>query len=207
MTELLGSESVVCLPRVLRDAGYETVYLQSAPPGRIRRDTDTSAETFLKAMIARSQQAKSRYRALPLLADPIVPMGSASGMQIIFGGQYLSVPAHTRIDVDLDVQVLGRSGSVALGHMLNSGGKHYHFRKQIPPLQTGDRVTIRYSFTPTEPLQYLDCLLTARGLLGDDVAFNFKTARMKLVPPRAGNLERATGLQIREFRLTPAQHN
>ena len=38
MTELLESKSLVCLPNVLRDAGYETVYLQSAPLGFMSKD-------------------------------------------------------------------------------------------------------------------------------------------------------------------------
>jgi hypothetical protein len=38
MTELLQSKSLVCLPNVLRDAGYETVYLQSAPLGFMSKD-------------------------------------------------------------------------------------------------------------------------------------------------------------------------
>jgi hypothetical protein len=168
---------------------------------RTRLETDPMGVEFLKAMVARSKQVKDRPRTLPLLADPIVPISSPSGMQVIFGGQYLSVPAHTRIDVDLEVEVLGQSGSVSLGHMLKSGGKNYHFRKGIPPLQPGDHLAIRYSFTPTEPLQYLDCLATARKLSDGEIGLHFKTARLTLVPPRAGSAEHAPGLKVRELQI------
>jgi arylsulfatase A-like enzyme len=171
-------------------------------PNRTRRETDPTGVEFLKAMVARSKQAKDRPRRLPLLADPIVPISTSSGMQVIFGGQYLSVPAYTRIDVDLEVEVLGQSGSVSLGHILKSGGRNYHFRKGIPPLQPGDHLTVRYSFTPTEPLQYLDCLATARRLSGGEIGLNFKTARLTLVPPGPGDAQHAPGLRIRELQLT-----
>jgi hypothetical protein len=171
-------------------------------PMRTRLETDPMGVEFLKAMVARSKQAQDRPRTLPLLADPIVPISSPSGMQVIFGGQYLSVPAYTRIDVDLEVEVLGQSGSVSLGHMLKSGGKNYHFRKGIPPLHPGDHLTMRYSFTPTEPLQYLDCLATARRLSGGEISLNFKTARLALVPPGPGDAQQAPGLRIRELQLT-----
>lgn len=171
-------------------------------PVRTRLDTDPMGVEFLKAMVARSKQAKDRPRTLPLLADPIVPISSPSGMQVIFGGQYLSVAAGTRIDVDLDVEVLGGSGSVSLGHMLKSGGKDYHFRKGIPPLQPGDHLTIRYSFTPTEPLQYLESLATARRLSAGEISLNFKTARMTLVPPGATDKQYKPGLEIRELHIT-----
>jgi hypothetical protein len=171
-------------------------------PARTRRETDPAAVEFLKAMVARSQQPKTRPRTLKLIAHPIVPIKSATGMQVIFGGQYLSVPAGTRIDVDLDVEVMGRSGSVALGHILKSGAKNYHFHKGIPPLQPGNHLTMRYSFTPTEPLQYLESLATARRLSDGEISLNFKTARLALVPPGATGKQYKPGLEIRELRLT-----
>jgi hypothetical protein len=171
-------------------------------PMRTRLDTDPMGVEFLKAMVARSEQPKNRPRTLPLIAHPVVPIESATGMQVIFGGQYLSVPAYTRIDVDLEIEVLGQSGSVSLGHILKSGGKSYHFRKGIPPLQPGDQLTIRYSFTPTEPLQYLESLATAQKLSGDEVSLDFKTARMTLVPPGGAGKKYKPGLEIRELHIT-----
>jgi arylsulfatase A-like enzyme len=176
-------------------------------PNRTRRETDPKGVEFLKAMVARSKQVKDRPRTLPLLADPMVSISSPSGMQVIFGGQYLSVPAGTRIDVDLEVEVLGQSGSVSLGHMLKSGGKNYHFRKGIPPLQPGDQLTIRYSFTPTEALQYLESLATARQLSGGEISLHFKTARLTLVPPGAGSAEHAPGLKVRELQIRHPEPN
>jgi hypothetical protein len=176
-------------------------------PNRTRRETDPKGVEFLKAMVARSKQVKDRPRTLPLLADPMVPISSPSGMQVIFGGQYLSVPAGTRIDVDLEVEVLGQSGSVSLGHMLKSGGKNYHFRKGIPPLQPGDQLIIRYSFTPTEPLQYLESLATARKLSSGEVSLHFKTARLTLVPPPAGSAKHAPGLKVRELQIRHPEPN
>ena len=38
MTEALSHDSVPCLPNVLRDVGYETVYLQAAPLGFMSKD-------------------------------------------------------------------------------------------------------------------------------------------------------------------------
>lgn len=174
-------------------------------PNRIRRETDPTAVAFLKAMVARSKQPKDRPRTLTLLAEPIVPIRSARGMQVLFGGQYLFVPAYTRIDVDLDVEVVGQPGSVSLGHMLKAYGKKFPFRKRLPPLQTGDRLTLSYSYMPTEPLKYLECLATARKISGDELALKFRTARMTLVPPRSGQSPDFIGLQVRDLQITQSR--
>ena len=169
-------------------------------PNRTRRETDLAAVEFLRGMVARSQQAKDRRRTLPLLAEPVVPLSPSAGMQVIFGGQYLSVPAYTRIDVDLEVEVEGRSGSVLLGHLLKAGGKQYLFRRRIPPLEAGDRLTLRYSYTTSEPLQYLESLAIASARSRDPIALNFKTARMTFVPQPSGS-DPTIGLVLRQFRV------
>ena len=179
---------------------YELTDGRLFSPNRTRRETDLAAVEFLRGMVARSQQAKDRRRTLPLLAEPIVPLSATAGMQVIFGGQYLSVPAYTRIDVDLEVEVEGRSGSVLLGHLLKAGHKKYLFRRRIPPLEAGDRLTLRYSYTPSEPLQYLEALATVSIRSGGPIALNFKTARMTLVPQPTGS-DPATGLELRQFRV------
>ncbi|TDJ02757.1 MAG: LTA synthase family protein, partial [Deltaproteobacteria bacterium] len=63
MTEVLALDNVVCLPNVLRDAGYETVYLQAAPLGFMSKDlfmpkigfSQVYGERWFKRAYARNQ--------------------------------------------------------------------------------------------------------------------------------------------------------
>ncbi len=82
--------------------------------------------------------------------------------------------------------------------MRGRGPQPGEVEEEIGAAEVGDRLTLRYSYTPSEPLQYLESLATASIRSDDPVALNFKTARMTLVPQPTGSVP-AIGLELRQF--------
>jgi hypothetical protein len=73
-------------------------------------------------------------------------------LQWVFGGQYLSVPANSRIDVELEVEVIGEDGRVEMQHALKADETNF-FAENIPDMRPGDRLHFRYSYSTVEPLK------------------------------------------------------
>ena len=102
--------------------------------------------------------------------------------QLVFGGQFLFVPAGTRVEVEIDVELQGNDGKVGIYHDLTSRGDVYHYSRRVTDLGPGDGLRVRYSYTPEQALEKLENRFMVRRVSGRNLSLNFKTARMRLMP-------------------------
>jgi hypothetical protein len=117
-----------------------------------------------------------------LSEEPVFPVrDDVDGLQLVFGGQFLSVPANSRIDVELEVEVIGEAGRVELQHALKSD-EAYYFGRNIPGIQPGGRVHFRYSYSNTAPIIGLENYLIATRRAGSGLSLNLLRAHMRILP-------------------------
>ena len=102
-------------------------------------------------------------------------------LQWVFGGQYMSVPANSRINVELEVEVVGEAGRVELTHKLKSEETQY-FGQKISDIQPGGRIHFRYSYSNAEPIIKLENYLVVTRQAGSGLSLNLLRARMRIRP-------------------------
>jgi hypothetical protein len=100
-------------------------------------------------------------------------------LQWVFGGQYLSVPANSRIDVDLEVELVGEMGRIEVKHALKVDETNF-FGERIPEMRPGDRFRFRYSYSTVEPLSGLGNYLVVTRLDGSGLRIELPHARMQI---------------------------
>jgi hypothetical protein len=121
-------------------------------------------------------------RDFRLSEEPVFPVrDDVDDLQWVFGGQYLSVPANSRIDVDLEVEVIGEAGRVELQHALKSDEALY-FGEKIPDIQPGGRVHFRYSYSNAVPIIRLGNYLIVTRRAGSGLSLNLLRAHMRILP-------------------------
>jgi hypothetical protein len=103
------------------------------------------------------------------------------GFQWVFGGQGLSVPANSRIDVDLEVEVMGADGRLDVQHALKMEETNY-FVKQFSNMRPGDRFHVRYSYSTVEPLKKLGNYLVVTRRAGSELSLKLPHAHMQVQP-------------------------
>jgi hypothetical protein len=100
-------------------------------------------------------------------------------LQWVFGGQYLSVPANSRIDVDLEVELVGEAGQIEVRHALKVDEANF-FAEMIPDLRPGDRFHFHYSYATVEPLTRLGNYLVVTLLDGSGLSLELPRAQMQI---------------------------
>jgi len=121
--------------------------------------------------------AARRFRLIDGPAFPI--RDDVDDLQWVFGGQYLSVPAHSRIDVDLEVELVGEEGRVELQHALKVDETNF-FAEKIPDMRPGDRLHFRYSYSTVEPLSRLGNYLVVTRREGSGLSIKLPRAQMQI---------------------------
>jgi hypothetical protein len=106
--------------------------------------------------------------------------------QWVFGGQYLSVPANSRIDVELEVELVGEGGRVEVQHGLKVAETNF-FAEKIPDMLPGDRLYFRYSYSTVEALKGLGNYLVVTRLAGSELSLKLPRARMQIQPGSVGS--------------------
>ncbi len=122
--------------------------------------------------------------------------------QLVFGGQFLFVPAGTRVEVEIDVELQGNDGKVSIYHDLTSRGDVYHYSRRVADMRPGDGFRVRYSYTPEQPLEKLENRFMVRRLSGRNLSLNFKTARMRLMPRAQVDTAERAGFELHELTIT-----
>jgi hypothetical protein len=131
--------------------------------------------------------ASGATRDFHLSEEPVFPVrDDVDDLQWVFGGQYLSVPANFRIDVELEVEVIGGAGRVELEHALMSDETLY-FGRKIPNIQPGGRVHLRYSYSNTAPIIKLENYLVVTRRAGSGLSLNLRRAHMRISPDPAAS--------------------
>ncbi len=170
-------------------------------PSRSPVTLDPARRSRMRQVVARTLQVPEPSAAKnkgpqKLLSAPIVELVDLAGSQLVFGGQYLTVPAGSRVEVEIEVEVTGEQGLVELSHDLVTQQGRLH-KPTIPKLRGGDAVTITYAVEVAEDRAKLECRLFARKLLGQGLALEFKRATMSIAPsPGPASKTAAAGRKV-----------
>ena len=124
-------------------------------------------------------------------------------MQIVFDGQYLSVPANSRIDVDLEVEMMGEGGRVEVQHGLIVHEKTSLFWERIPDMRPGDRFHFRYSYSTDKPMSAIVSHLAVKRLSGSGLSLDLLRARMR-IQPGSGSLGSPLVVHQLDVELVPS---
>jgi len=142
---------------------------------------------FMANMAAWNGEAHSvQKKTFHLIVDPVVAVSDSYEKQLIFGGQFLTVPPGTRIEIELEVELSGKNGQVALSHDLVSRREGIMFGLRditMPPLGPGNSISLRYSLDGPQELRDLECRLFVERLWGSEqMKLKIRKAEMKFVP-------------------------
>lgn len=146
---------------------------------------------ILMAAVSRSKTVRDSLKGFELeliSADRSVNISSRIS-QLIFGGQSMSVPMNTGIEVELDIEVLDGDGRLKLLHDISSRyfvgseeREEIHFTELSPLLTVGDRFRLRYIFYSGKRLNMMECRLFAKLFKGEEISLKFNRAHLKAVP-------------------------
>jgi len=149
---------------------------------------------FLRELVAESMPVSGSgltgEEAVASLAERDIRLNEATSFEIrddvddiqwLFGGQYLSIPANSRIDVDLEVELIGESGLVELQHALKVPGTNF-FLNRIPDMRPGDRLYYRYSYSTAELLIDLGTYLVVKRRAGSGLSLKVLRAHLQIQP-------------------------
>ena len=173
---------------------------------------DPDATAFLASVVAatselvaveqlRAEQGPTT-RTIAITHDPLVRVRDTPGTYVLFGGQYLSINAHSRVTVEMDVMLQGLPGSVQLGVMLQSDqGKH--FFRSMPRQNTGDRVKLVFDYYSTEAMESLALIGTVTPLSGVGLVLNFEKATLHITEEQAADRQTASGLSVQTLEVLP----
>ncbi len=147
-------------------------------------------KAILMAATNRSKAVRDDFKGfdLELISKKSINLSSRF-IQLIFGGQFMSVPMSTSIEVELDVEVLDGDGRFKLHHDISNRtflGKvkkeEVHFVKVTPLLGTGDRFRLRYVFFPGKRLNRVESRLFGKMYKGEKIRLKLNRAHLKVAP-------------------------
>ncbi len=137
-------------------------------------------------------------RTFPLSLAESLEIAEEDEQQIVFGGQYLTVPKGSRLEVELEAEVSGDGAVVELTHDLIGPGVQAH-RPQLPLLGDGDRLRTRWEYVFDQERNHVEVRLGARRVAGKNVQLRFAKAQLRLVPK--GAIGRKAGARQHELRI------
>lgn len=119
------------------------------------------------------------------------------GEQYVFGGQFIEVPPHSRIDVDLEIELIGDEGSVDFVHNLLAAKRPLLGWSETLP--AGQRLRLSYTIGAEGGLSELECRFWLTGCSGDGLALEIHTSRLSVTPLPAGEAVPETKVHRREI--------
>jgi hypothetical protein len=126
-------------------------------------------------------------RELALVDAASIPIATDLAEQLVFGGQFFSVPPGVRADVDVVVRLTGAEGQVRYHHDFIIGRRQEYLRSGR--LRVGERLTIRYSVAAGFELSDLESRFWIDEIDGRGLALEFSQARVRLAPATGGSVE------------------
>jgi hypothetical protein len=100
-------------------------------------------------------------------------------LQWVFGGQYLTAPANSRIDVELEVELVGENGRVDVQHALKIEAGDF-FAEKVTDMQPGERIYFSYSYSTDEMLKGVGSYLIVTRRDGTGLSLKMPRARMQI---------------------------
>jgi hypothetical protein len=144
-------------------------------------DPDEVAWLRLGAQASLATQVSSRpARDLPLAAPGSIPLDPNTAEQFIFGGQFLTVPAGSEADIDIEAELSGDRGSVEFHHDFIAGRRQVYLRSGR--LGVGDTLRIRYTVSAATLLDQLESRFWVEEIEGHDLEISFRSARVTIRP-------------------------
>jgi arylsulfatase A-like enzyme len=119
-------------------------------------------------------------RAFILVGSEPQPVTRTTGEQYVFGGQFVTVPAHSRVDVEIVVELRGARGWVDLVHNFIVDRKPYESWEQT--IRAGQTLRLHYTIGADVDLDQAECRLWVTESQGTDLELVFHTARLEIVP-------------------------
>ena len=179
----LGDDIVICTEDFTscgtRQIDGGTLY---APAQQLRAATPEEVE-WLRDAAQRSLVRKTPQlgtRRITLIQPGPIPVIPSSGEQYIFGGQFVSIPAHTSATVEIEVRVTGTSGWVDLVNNFVVNLKPHYTRSAR--VKAGQTLRLRYAVNTEFDLENTECRLWITGFEGKDLALEFESAELVLAP-------------------------
>lgn len=174
--------------------------LRAFAPSTQELDTPPQTSRRLQQVVARSLAvteplAAQAERSLQLTTDPQVALHQQENSQLIFAGQYISIPRQSLVSVDLELEIEGQDSLVELSHDLISQG-HRHHKPSLPSLRSGDKVEISYTVPLKEGAERLECRLFALALQGKNPALKIKRATLRIGPLEDPGAKKSARLEV-----------
>ena len=145
-----------------------------APP----RDARLLAEV---ARLTRSGRTDlSNAGPMSLMSSKHVGLPASEGKKILAGGQYLRVPADTRVRVDFDLEVKGRGAQIGFHQDVFLEG-YERFARERVRVREGERWQLRYEVPVQETATDLVVQLYAEALAGEDSSILVRQATVELL--------------------------
>jgi hypothetical protein len=148
-----------------------------------RSEPASSLERQLLAEVARLTRSgradMTEAGVIDLLTEDAVSVPAEGGKKLLFGGQYLRVPAGTIVRVDLDLEVSGDQATIDFHQDVFLGGYEKFLRKGIQ-VRAGERWRLSYEIGVPHEARQLVVQLYATTVSGDVAAIQFHDARLSM---------------------------
>lgn len=176
-----------------------------SPPGQLRAVTGEEVD-WLRGVASLSLGSDPEHllrRRLQLISPGPHPVVRTAGEQYLFGGQFLSLPARSRADVEIEVEVTGPSGWVDLVHNFVVNLQPYSTRSLR--LNAGETLHLHYSVNAPFDLDNVECRMWITAFEGDDLGLEFTTADINIVPLTGP--EEVVEIVEHRFEITSGDHD
>jgi hypothetical protein len=137
----------------------------------LREGVEASAETF---------HTTSAVRDIDLLSPGTTQLNVETPLQFLFAGQFLSFPARSRVEVEIELQLRGPpDGSVRFGHDLILGRRQVYLR--TGRVGTGEVVILHYSLVNETAFDEVELRAWVESVSHPGMEIETKTARIRVV--------------------------
>jgi hypothetical protein len=140
-----------------------------------------------------------RARSFELIPPGPESVLSTGGEQYVFGGQFWTVPGHTRLDLQIEVELLGEDGSVRFA--INMIEERRPLQVWSDRLRVGETLTLEATLGTDRPIADLECRFWVTASQGDDLTLDFRTARLVITP--LDETEPTPPTEVEAYRIEP----
>jgi len=173
--------------------GIELSFLDPLRVGWLQRAVEDSRLAWVAA---------ADDRKLLLKQPGSTPVREGYSLQYIFGGQFLTIPAGTEAEVEIEMELVGPiGGAVRFNHDLVIDKKQKYFR--TGRLEIGQAVRIRSTVLSEVALNNVDVRFWVEAVNMSGLEVVTKTASIKMSSSRSPRL--GYGLTEHEFQITGIQ--
>ncbi len=177
-------------------------YRVFAPQLETRESTQDEIE-WLRGAVAGSQvsQIPESRRQVPLIGLGNHPVLTDFGEQYLFGGQFLSVPPHARIDVEILAALHGNSGWLEFAH--NFVVERRPVLAWTGKIRVGETLRLEYTVGTECPLADIESRMWITSSEGEDLVLRFSSASLSTEVLARSQSVPETGLKILEINRSP----